>query len=447
MPQSKSPSVITINLGSGMRWLLLLPALLAILGATWAVRWYAGNTVAEYAPDANEGGIEMARLAVRWAPGDPLTHWRLGTLEEKTFSADSLAAAVREYQEAVAISPNDYRYWMELGRALESAGDGQSGEKALRRAVDLAPAYSHPRWSLGNLLVREGKFEEAFNQLGRAAESDSQMRPQVFDLGMRVLDGDIEQIAKVTCASPAARLQFAIYLVGAHRFDDAMRMWHASSPADRQAQTALTNEMEQSLIQAKQFRASLSVLREIQGNANLPPADQIWNGGFESPLSQTSADLFGWVVNSRQLAQITLDSHGHTGQGSLRIVFRAPSSLDKIPVSQTVAVEPGTQYRFDYYARTEGLVTASAPVLTVRDAVDGNVLVTSKPLPTGTNDWQRVTLDFATNPSHDGITVGFSRAPCSETEICPIFGSVWYDDFNLQRIGGPSRRDSGNIKR
>jgi hypothetical protein len=384
---------------------------------------------------------------VRWAPGDPLTHWRLGTLEEKTFSADSLAAAVREYQEAVAISPNDYRYWMELGRALEAAGDGQSGEKALRRAVDLAPAYSHPRWSLGNLLVREGKFEEAFNQLGRAAESDSQMRPQVFDLAMRVLDGDIEQIAKVTCASPAARLQFAIYLVGAHRFDDAMRMWGAISPADRQAQPALTEEMEQSLIQAKQFRASLSVMREIQGNANLPPADQIWNGGFESPLSQTSADLFGWVVNSRQLAQITLDSHGHTGQGSLRIVFRAPSSLDKIPVSQMVAVEPGTQYRFEYYTRTEGLVTASTPVLTVRDAVDGNVLAMSKPLPTGTNDWQRVTLDFATKPGHDGITVGFSRAPCSEMEICPIFGSVWYDDFNLQRIGGPSRRDAGNIKR
>jgi len=392
MPQSKSRSVITINLGSGMRWVLLLPALLAILGATLAVRWYVGNTVAEYAPDANQGGIEMARLAVRWAPGDPLTHWRLGTLEEKTFSADSLAAAVREYQEAVAISHNDYRYWMELGRALEAAGDGQSGEKALRRAVDLAPAYSHPRWSLGNLLVREGKFEEAFNQLGRAAESDSQMRPQVFDLAMRVLEGNIEQIAKVTCASRAARLQFAIYLVGAHRFDDAMRMWGAISPADRQAQTALTNEMEQSLIQAKQFRASLSVMREIQGNANLPPADQIWNGGFESPLSQTSADLFGWVVNSRQLAQITLDSHGHTGQGSLRIVFRAPSSLDKIPVSQTVAVEPGTQYRFEYYARTEGLVTASTPVLTVRDAVDGNVLATSKPLPTGTNDWQKVAM-------------------------------------------------------
>src|SRR5437879_13007653 len=99
MPQSKSPSVVTIRLGSGLRWLLLLPALLAILGATVAVRWYVGNTVAEYSPDVTEGGIEMARLAVRWAPGDPLTHWRLGTLEGKTFSPASIAAAVNRYQE------------------------------------------------------------------------------------------------------------------------------------------------------------------------------------------------------------------------------------------------------------------------------------------------------------------------------------------------------------
>jgi hypothetical protein len=275
------------------------------------------------------------------------------------------------------------------------------------------------------------------------------MRPQVFDLGMRVWDGDIDQIAKVTCPSPIARLQFAIYLMRAHRFDEAMRMWGAVSPADRQAQAALTDEMEQSLVLAKQFRAALSVLREIQGNENLPPAEQIWNGGFESPLSPTSEDVFGWVINSRQIEQITLDSHGHTGQAGLRIVFKAPSTLDKIHVSQTVAVEPGTQYRFDYYVRTEGLVTASTPFLTIVDAVDGNVLATSKPLPNGTNDWQQVTLDFTTNPKHDGITVGFNRGPCSEKGICPIFGSVWYDDFNLQRSGGAGspRRDAGRVKR
>ncbi|MDX6306500.1 MAG: hypothetical protein QOI77_3469 [Blastocatellia bacterium] len=440
---------MTIRLGSGRRWLLLAPAVLAILGAWFAVRWYVGNTVAEYAPEVTQGGIELARMAVRWAPGDPLTHWRLGSLEEKTFSAESLAAAVNEYREAVRLSPNDYRYWMELGRALESGGDQESSEKALRRAVELAPAYSHPRWQFGNLLLREGKFAEAFNQLGRAAEADDQMRPQVFELAMRVFAGDIDQIAKVACSTPAARAQFAVYLVSVQKVDDAMRMWGTITPADRRAQTAVTREMDDALVTAKQFRADLNLRRELQPDGNLPVAGQIWNGDFESPLTSSVADPFGWQVNSRPSAQVTIDSLGHTGQGSLRIAFKSSSTLEKIHVSQTVVVEPGTQYRLEYYVRTQDLVSASTPVLSIVDAADGAALAASKPVPSGTNQWEKITLDFTTNPKHDGITIGFNRADCSDTQVCPIFGLVWYDDFILQRVGGPgaSRKDTAGAKR
>lgn len=440
---------MTIRLGSGRRWLLLAPAVLAILGAWFAVRWYVGNTVAEYAPEVTQGGIELARMAVRWAPGDPLTHWRLGSLEEKTFSAESLAAAVNEYREAVRLSPNDYRYWMELGRALESGGDQESSEKALRRAVELAPAYSHPRWQFGNLLLREGKFAEAFNQLGRAAEADDQMRPQVFELAMRVFAGDIDQIAKVACSTPAARAQFAVYLVSVQKVDDAMRMWGTITPADRRAQTAVAREMDDALVTAKQFRAALNLRRELQPDGNLPVAGQIWNGDFESPLTSSVADPFGWQVNSRPSAQVTIDSLGHTGQGSLRIAFKSSSTLEKIHVSQTVVVEPGTQYRLEYYVRTQDLISASTPVLSIVDAADGAALAASKPVPSGTNQWEKITLDFTTNPKHDGITIGFNRADCSDTQVCPIFGLVWYDDFILQRVGGPgaSRKDTAGAKR
>jgi hypothetical protein len=440
---------VTIRLGSGRRWLLLAPAVLAILGAWFAVRWYVGNTVAEYAPEVTQGGIELARMAVRWAPGDPLTHWRLGSLEEKTFSAESLAAAVNEYREAVRLSPNDYRYWMELGRALESGGDQESSEKALRRAVELAPAYSHPRWQFGNLLLREGKFAEAFNQLGRAAEADDQMRPQVFELAMRVFAGDIDQIAKVACSTPAARAQFAVYLVSVQKVDDAMRMWGTITPADRRAQTEVTREMDDALVTAKQFRAALNLRRELQPDGNLPVAGQILNGDFESPLTSSVADPFGWQVNSRPSAQVTIDSLGHTGQGSLRIAFKSSSTLEKIHVSQTVVVEPGTQYRLEYYVRTQDLISASTPVLSIVDAADGAALAASKPVPSGTNQWEKITLDFTTNPKHDGITIGFNRADCSDTQVCPIFGLVWYDDFILQRVGGPgaSRKDTAGAKR
>jgi len=431
--------------------LVLLPALLAIFGAGFIVRWYVGNTVAEYAPGIDEGGIEMARLAVRWAPGDPLTHWRLGSFEEKVFSAENMADAVREYQVAVALSPNDYRYWMELGRALDAAGDSAAGEKALRRSVELAPAYSHPRWFFGNLLLREGKPGEAFDQLGRAAEADLLMRPPVFDLAMRVFGGDVNEIARVACPSPAARMQFAIYLAAGKKFDEALRVWNATSPADRRQQPELGKEMQVSLIEAKQFQSALAVMRELEPDAQLPQVEQIWNAGFESdlkPPDATNANPFNWVIVARASAQVALDSQAHSGKRSLRIVLEASRALDAVSVSQIVAVQPGAQYRFECYVRTEALVTISTPVLAVFDAVDNATLATSDPLPTGTNDWQRVTLDFTVNSKHDGITVGSYRAACGGNgQLCPAFGKVWYDDFNLQRISSPDRKNAGSNRR
>ena len=243
-------------------------------------------------------------------------------------------------------------------------------------------------------------------------------------------------------------MQFAIYLVAGNKFDEAMRVWNATDPVDRKAQRELGEEMRRSLIGAKQFQSALAVMREFDPDDSLPQPGQFWNGGFESDIKLANANTFDWVIDSRGSAQIAIDTHAHSGQRSLRIVLAAHRTLDNVHVSQTIAVEPGARYRFECYVRTQDLISASTPVLIVSDANDNSKLAASNPLPTGTNDWQKVTLDFAANAQHDGITVGFYRAPCSgDAQICPIFGTVWYDDFNLQRIGGPDRKDAGSSKR
>ena len=450
MPQSKSPSVITLTFKpAALRWLLLLPALIALLGAWSAIRWYVGNTVAEYSPSGDEGGLEMAQMAVRWAPGDPLTHWRLASFEQKTFSAENLAAAVREYELAVQASPYDFRYWMELGRALEAAGDPDSGEKALRRAVELAPAYSHPRWHYGNLLLRQGKIDEAFAQLSRAAEADELMLAPIFGLASQVFGGDVDKIVQVLPA-PAVRLQFAISLINTSKFDEASRVLRTISAADRKAQPELTDRVLKSLLENKQFHAALAIMREIEPEkSRLPEPERFWNGSFDQPVPVADTQPFHWVISNRTPAQIAIDPIGRSGAGSLRIIFKAETKLESIPVSQTIIVEPEMQYRIQFYQRTEGLTSASTPVVAITDSVDNTQLMASPPLPTGTNDWKLVTLDFKTKPKHEGISIGLMRAACeAQQPICPIFGTVWYDDFNLQRLGssGSSRR-TGNSTR
>jgi tetratricopeptide (TPR) repeat protein len=441
--------VITIDLRApARRALVILPALLAILSAWFVVHWYVGDTVAEYAADDPASATELARLGTRWAPRDPFAHWTLGALEEKEFSANNLADAVHEYEIAVTLSPNDYRYWMELGRGLEAAGDSAGGERALGHAVELAPAYSLPRWYFGNLLLREGKVDEAFRQLARAGETDPQILPQVFNLAGQVFGDDVEAIAQAACPSAAMRVRLAIYLAGRQKFAEAVRVW--SGTQNRNNEGELAEELKKQLIGAKQFHDALVVMREFEsGTGKLPVPEQFMNGGFEDGSALTSSDSFGWSIASGPSAQMTVDAQPHSGHASLRIVFRAPTKLSVIHVSQTIVVEPDTQYHFECWARTNDLTTGRAPQITILSAADNATLTSSPPLPTGTNDWQRIGLDFKTKPKSDGVIVKLTRQPCDDASVCPIFGTVWYDDFNLQRSGGSadSRRTTAGGKR
>jgi len=415
---------------------VIAPAILAMFASWFAVRWYVGDTVAEYASAAEQDAIELARLGARWAPADPFTHWQVATLTEKNFSAENLAEAAREYQLSVATSPNDYRYWMEYAGGLRAAGDNSGSEQALRRAIELAPAYSQPRWYLGNLLIREGKLDEGFEQVRRAALADAALQPQLLNLAWQVFAGDVDQIAKVACPTPELRVMLATYLVGRNKIDDAMRVWNALSRDDKTSSPDLTAALKQELLKANQFTNALSVVRDTEPDA--PTAEQIWNGDFELQIPAEASSPFYWAVASRTQAQVGIDSdRPHGGERSLRILFNVPTNLDSIGLWQVIVVNPNTQYHLQYFVRTRDLNSGSTPQVVIIDMVDNATLGMSATAPTGTSDWQKTTIDFKTKASTRAIKLALHRVGCGQAQICPIFGKIWYDDFSVQRSGGP----------
>lgn len=445
-PKHSSVFALTFK-PAATRWLLVLPILLVILACWFTTRWFVGDTIAEYAPPAEAGGADMAQLATSWAPGDPLAHMRLASFESQAFTAENLAAAVSECKAAVEAAPCDYRYWVEYGRALEANGDRDSAEKALRRAVELAPAYSQPLWYYGNVLLRQGKIDEAFQQMTLAAIQDEKIRLQVFYLASQIFAGDIDMILKAVPA-PAVRLQFAVYLINLGKFDDATRVLRSVSDSDRRGQSELTKQIVASLLDKRQYHAALAIEREIEIKpGDLPEPEQVWNGGFEDPLTIKDQSPFHWSFTSSGLAQISADTRAHSGNGSLRIVFKAPNRFDSLSLSQTVIVEPNTQYRLQFYQRTEKLLSAGTPGVSINDPRDNQALASSQPVASGTRDWELVTIDFKTKQT-DGIQIIFYRANCGQDQsICPIFGTIWYDDFVLQRVGGANAQRNTGVKR
>lgn len=418
------------------RVLLLVPLALVVVGVWYGMRWCIGNTMAEWLPD-----IGAAEAAARLAPDDPQSHFTIARLRERSFLPEELPEAARQYEEAARLSPNDFRLFMELGRVRGLNGDVRGGEQALRRAVELAPTYPEPRWYLGNLLLREGRTEEAFAELRRAGEANAEkFRPQVLELAWRFYNADIGAVLGSVGNSAGARGQLMDYLINRKQYEDARKLWAGFNAEERKTLRATGEKLMLRFLEAKLFHEMLLMHTELAGVDGTPTSaarERFTNGGFEAAVGQPGTNAFEWQVVPLAGVQMGLDERvRQEGARSLRLAFNSSNTISFRNISQLIVVEPLTRYRLEYYVRTEDLKGAATLAPEIVDAAQPDrVLAASEPLRGGTSaDWQRSALDFTTGAGTQAVTLRVVSVPCGSA-TCPIFGKVWYDNFNLQRLG------------
>lgn len=418
-----------------VRLVLLILLLVAAVWSYFAVRWYIGNTLAEYF-NPNENNIQIAQMAVSMAPGDPLTHWRIAQVSHKLLPLDQQAQTIAEYEKAVALSPNDYRFWMSLGTAYGRTGDNAKAEQALRQAVALAPSYAYPHWYLGNLLLRNARYDEAFAELRLAAEADSELQPQQFNLLWEIYSNDLEALNKAIGPMALARAKFALYLLTQGRFEDGLRFWDGLSSEDKKANKETAEAIITSLNAVYQYHNAAKVWNEISSEKYRTEVGRIFDGSFEDPVAYSPDFVFGWQVKNAPQMQVGIDpAKAHGGERSLRLMFQVRANLEGINVSQLVPLAPNTEYGFECFVRTEKLETGSTPQVQIIDPTNGTAIASSAMAPGGTNEWSPINLSFQTGEKTEAVFLKIVRVSCStdETPICPIFGAVWYDDFSFKR--------------
>ncbi len=432
MPQE----VIQLNVRKlPIRILLIIVLLVAGIWSYFALRWYIGNMLAEYF-NPTQSNFDVAKTATSLAPKDPLTHWRLAQVSQKALPLDQQGPAIAEYEMAVSLSPYDYRFWMTLGTAQEQAGNPAKAEAALRRAVTLAPAYSYPHWYLGNLLLRNGRYDEAFNELRLASQADPELQSQLFNLTWQIYSSDPQAMKTAVGDDASIRGKFAQYLIGQKRYEDGLRLWNGLSADEKKANKETGEAIMIALKNDLRFNDTVVVWNELMNEKFRVEVGQIFDGSFEEPVSYTADTLFGWQVKNVAHMQVGIDpDHSHSGSRSLRLLFQVRTNLDTINVSQLVPVQPNTEYDFEFYVATEKLETGSAPEIQIIDASTGTAIFSSPQAPGGTNHWNRINFSFKSGDKTEALTLKIARVSCASEEnpVCPIFGSVWYDDFTLKR--------------
>lgn len=439
--------MITISLRPLFVRVVLLLATAGALG--WLV-WFVVNaaigdslmTFVQRNPHLSpEARLEGADRAVHYAGRDPLLHWQRGGIYLQAANEDlpeaRLAVAAEELRAAARLSPEDYRVWLALGRALARSGATSEARGAFTRAVQLAPNHFDPHWALGNHLLREGERAAAFAEMRLALQNRPSALPLVLDYAWQVYQGDGRAVAQALQLPAELQPQLAAQLIARGRAEEGLEIWRAATQAgSTRAEDA--RQVVEALLYVGRFAAAYEVWQAApHPDRPMPDAGSLLaNGGFEQRLAlNETAPFLTWRIAPSGGARITLDrKEPRAGQQALRVSFDVQENAPLIVATQTVPVAPAKAYRLSFAARTEELQSLSTPVVEISDAADqARLAAASHQLPTGTHEWKDYVIDFKTTAKTEAVTVRILRPPCAEPP-CPLNGRVWMDEFKLRAL-------------
>jgi tetratricopeptide (TPR) repeat protein len=415
------------------RYLRLLLVTVAIATCLFVIKSAATYGVSQLLVtySLTTGNVAAAKKAVQLTPKDAEAHFACAAVLSLSGTPEQ---SVVELERAVALRPSDYGLWSELGLLRDQLGNAAGALAAFDEAVRRAPFYSQPRWSRGNVLLRKGEYEAAFNDLNFAAQSNPELIPNLIDLAWGVSRGDVkltEQLTRIN--GDKMRIAFARFLARHGKASEALEQFNDAGNVPE----AIRRELVEQLLTKNAFKEAFAIWKVTSGvepgrEAAGPSID---DGGFEGSLAFDQGG-FGWrVPRELQAISISLDSsRPHSGSKNLRIEFNGNSNPGTALVSQVLLVEPSTHYQLNFTARSQDIVTGGLPILSISDAVgEQKRLGQSRPLASGTSDWQFFNIEFTTTPTTAAVVLSLRRENCT-TSPCPIFGSISLDSFSLEQL-------------
>ena len=427
-----------------------LPLLLILLVVVLAAGHFIINNFIAVALIAYGSEDASRAAAVRFAPSNPEISAARGRYLLYRADPPQPTEGVADLQHAVLLSPRDYRFWLELGRGYEAAGEQAQAEQALQRTVALAPQYFDARWALANFRLRAGgaTSEQALNDFktalalsgGDTGRPDRRAALNAYHAVAGVLGVNLAAFRRITPDDQLSRTYLAAALAEHNALDAALAVWRGlptnDSPAardlyfrllaDTQAQGRFADEREV-------WRALLNAV----GDRKPDDGNLLTNSGFEQvPLSERFADYgnaragFDWVMASHtEVAARRDDAQAHTGRFSLRLAFSAPMRSAFQEVWQLVPVEPARSYRLSFYVKTKNL-PADTPFVEIVEALRPELFALRLPVPSGTVDWRALSLVFTVPPTARALRL-VVRAPQLTVFDRARIGEVRFDDFKL----------------
>lgn len=420
-----------LRIGSpALRWTLAVATVvLAAFCAVTIIRWGIAESIV-----ATAGRFavtrELIEAAHRYQPANPETAYIAGLYALDSAQPPDVEGAGRLLDMAVSLAPNRPVYWLAVGRQREIVGRPDA-EEAFLRAASIAPSHWKPRWMLGNLYVRQGRFREAVDPLREA----SRLNPTMAPLAARTIwsatgRGDVELVNSLTSSTDSGRAALIGLWVSEGRLDEARARWNE-----------LVADFGLGVYAAESGRQLADALRVAGRGADyaditsqLYPArsaipETIANPGFDEPISESEASPFAWKVVRSQEARISVDA-GRSDGKALRIDYNSKGGARFDHAVQSVRVQPGAAYDLSLWVIAEKLQTGGPPAVSIVDGSEAGTVLGTTAVPASATQWTQLTVRFTAPPS-GLVTIRIGRESCGQ--VCPIIGTVRFDDVSLSR--------------
>lgn len=426
----------TINLSARPAKLALTVGVLLWLVFIWFfVRWDLAISIAGGGLDSTQ---PESRLLADWiretAPDDPYSQIAAARFLEKTFEPGDLESALRSYEAAAGLSPNDFTAWMRLGASRDRNGDDGGAEIAYARALELAPNYAPVRWAYGNSLVRHGKTAEGMEFVAKAANSDMRYAVPAAVLALQVSDGNVDNVRQFLGNSSEINSAIADVLGAQGKLWEAYDAWSRVAPTDKWTKCKdIGYRLYLRALDAHETRIASLAFGDIAGpESPRSVIGQVYDGGFENGIKLRKPGPFEWQVTEGEQPQVGLsESTRRAGRYSLLLTFDSFEAANFRTISQRIAVMPGATYEMEGFYRAD-VKSKAAFSWEIVSAKTGDRLGNTQFLAIN-GDWARLHARFEVPKDTDGVILRFIRTGCGGG-ACPVAGRMWFDDLSFKQL-------------
>ena len=336
--------------------------------------------------------------------------------------------AARFFRQAVSKDVLFLDSWLRLAEAEAAIGRKEKAIQILKYTIDRTKNVSRWKWPQ-MLLARDLGVEEVIYRNANYLLSLGVLEQDTLQFLHTQLGGNASDV--VAILEPSHLEVYLEWLMNWSMAEESLTVWQAiNTISTPYKETAL--RYANFLVNNKRINTAMDIWKKYTGS------DGLTNPGFEKDLTGKGFDWRYWDKKDSNWELKRVNSETLEGDYALRITFNGHENISFHHFYQIFKVDPQAKYRLTYAWKSQGITTDQGPFIEIY-GYDQNGLYLTGPMITGTQGWSEVSLEFDIPGGCQAAVVRLCRRPSNRFDS-KIRGSLWLDDFRLEKIESNTSR-------